>query len=458
MKHISISSLTLLACLGAAHAAHARPQTDDESKTPAPASSASSSATPKTIDNIDAPQTPAPATDAKPSDTKDVAPAPAPTEPKKEKSGELVLHPYLAIAGGLKVDNVIDKQGEDRDDRFVTFAVSRFGLNGTWGIASVQSELMAAGGIGLHGTSAYEGQAALQVRQQLIRVTYAPLMVEVGRVIDEASVDFISAHVQDTLVQDTATRDPLLYSGYNLGNGVRGTVEVAPKLRLGLAVNSGNPVATTSTLAVGGTFPPFERLYTQAYQAVNQGPNHFPDDTFHAIVVTPSVLYASEIVDVKIAAQGFDINTNTTKAGDDHVRGYNLRGTGRLKLVNGLVVPFASGAYTRNDTLEPNNLERRSPDRYQAIDLGGGVDVNVSRRFAENHDAADGFGVQFQNVQFQVGNGLVTTLRYANLGGSYWLTPHVALGARASLWVQQQKGAQDVGERNVIVGLRAIIP
>jgi len=284
------------------------------------------------------------------------------------------------------------------------------------------------------------------------------VVVEVGRLIDEASVDFISAHVQDTLVQDKAVREPLLFSGYNLGNGIRGTVEIVPNLRLGLTLNAGNPISTTSTLAVGGTYPPFERLYTQALQSVNQGYDHFPDDTFHAIVLAPSVLYENPFVDAKIAVQGFDINTNSTKAGDDHVRGYNIRGTVRGKFLDRMLVPFLSGAYTRNDTLEPNNLERRANDRYQAVNLGGGFDVNIARRYKGFEDSADGVGIQYQNVQFQVGDGLVTTLRYGNLGGTYWLTPHVALNARLSLWVLQQKGAQDSGERTATVGLRAVIP
>lgn len=456
MKSTSIVPFALLAACFAlsSRPAHARGRAQDEEQKSPAENAPSKTESPETAAPV------APAPNAVP--TAPAAEAALKTErpenPTQPAPAAFSLQPYVAIAGGLKVDNVIDKEGEDRDDRFVTFAVARFGILGKWGIATVQSELMANGGIGLHGTSAYEGQAALQVRQQLVRLTYEPWMVEVGRVVDEASVDFISAHVQDTLVQDTATRDPLLYSGYNLGNGIRGTVELVKGLRLGLALNAGNPVSTTSTLAVGGTFPPFERIYTQAYQAVNQGPNHFPDDTFHAIVVTPSVLYGSEYGDVKVAVQGFDIDTNTGKGGDDQVRGYNLRGTGRLKIAHGLVVPFASAAYTRNDTLEPNNLERRSPDRYQAVNLGGGIDFNVARRYAENRDAADGVGLQYQQVQFQVGDGLVTTLRYANLGGTYWLTPHVAVDGRASLWVQQQKGAKDFGERNFIVGLRAVMP
>ena len=52
---------------------------------------------------------------------------------------------------------------------------------------------------------------------------------------------------------------------------------------------------------VGGSYPPFERFYTQPYQAVNQGPNHFPDDSFHIMVLTPSLLVDTKYIDARIA-------------------------------------------------------------------------------------------------------------------------------------------------------------
>ena len=238
----------------------------------------------------------------------------------------------------------------------------------------------------------------------MVRLHRGPWRVEVGR--------FISAHVADTFLQDTATRDPLLFSGFNLGNGVRGALELLPGLRAGLTLNAGNPVSTTSSLMIGGPFPPFERFYTQPYQAVNQGPNHFPDDTFHIMVLTPSVLFDSKIVHARFAVQGFHVDANTNRTDDDPIRGYNVRGSVRLELADGLLVPFASAAYTRNDTLVPNDLARRARERYHAVNVGAGLDVDLARRFRCAYDCADGFGVQVQQVQHQIGDGLVTTNRY----------------------------------------------
>jgi hypothetical protein len=382
--------------------------------------------------------------------------APAGAELSPEK---LDIHPYLLAAGGVKGDLVKHRPEEDKEGRVSTFALSRFGLKARWGtLVSAESELMASGGVSLHGTSAYEGQAALQVRQQVVRLSGSTWMLEVGRMIDEASVDYFSAHVGETFLQDTATRDPLLFDGFDLGNGIRGTFTIVPGLRAGLAFNAGNPVSTTSSLMIGGTYPPFERFYTQPYQAVAQGANNFPDDSFHIMMVTPAVLLDTGVVDAKLALQGFDVDTNTNTSGNDHIRGYNARGTVRAKLAGGVLVPFASAAYTRNDTLVTNDLGKRARDRYQAVNLGGGIDLDYQRRFTCAYDCADGIGIQYQQVQFQIGDGLVTTNRYLNVGTTYWLTPHVSLGGRIALWQTEPQYQPATGERSAIVALRFVMP
>jgi hypothetical protein len=389
--------------------------------------------------------------------------------------GKLSVHPYMLLSGGLKADIIKNKPGEDRNNRISTFALGRLGLRAKWNdLIYAESEFMASGGVGLHGTSAYEGQAAMQVRQQLIRVSKAGFRIEVGRLIDEASVDYFSAHVAETFLQDTAVRDPLLFSGFNLGNGIRATYAIIPNhLRVGLTFNAGNPVSNTASLMIGGAYPPFERFYTQPYQQVNQSANHFPDDTFHSMYLTPAVMIDSEYFDMKVAIQGFDVNANTNSSNDDHIRGYNVRGTARAKLFDGMIVPFASSAYTRNDTLVATDLSKRASERYQAVNVGFGVDANIMRRFKCSHDCADGFGAQFQQVQYQIGDGLVTTQQYFNLGASYWIAPNVSLNARFAQWMieneltvtaegvalgQTRPATVTGGERSVIAALRFIMP
>ena len=82
------------------------------------------------------------------------------------------LSPFVSLVGGVKADSPIYGPKEDKQPRISTIMLARFGFRARYGEwLTVDSEFMANGGPFLHGTSAYEGQAALQVRQQLLRLT-----------------------------------------------------------------------------------------------------------------------------------------------------------------------------------------------------------------------------------------------------------------------------------------------
>jgi len=377
----------------------------------------------------------------------DVAPPPEPSDYPR-------LRPFASIVGGAKGDTVIQADASHRDGRISAIMLSDFGLRGelaSW--ASFESELMANGGPSLHGSSAFEGQAALQVRKQVLHLAKDWWMVEVGRVIDEASVDAFSAHVADVFLQDTATRDPLLFSGFNLGNGVRGTAEVLPGLRVGLAANAGNPTSTSSILEFGGAFPPFDRIFYQAAQKTREDISGYPDDHFHAYVVTPSILYKNEIVDARAALQGFVIDPNTGDGKADDLRGYNLRGAVQLHLWGDTISPFVNASLGRNDTVDPSNVTKLASAKYTGVGAGGGVDFNYQKRFGRSN----GVGVQLVQDQFKVGDGVRTTNRYYNVGTTYWLSKNIAAGARFALWKFEQRGQDDAGERSLLVTLRVVL-
>ena len=412
----------------------------------------------------DAPKTDAPKADK--TDKGDKADSPPaegekPADPPKKKDGildSLEIKPFIGIVGGIKADAPLNGPDEHKEARVSAIALSRFGLKGSAGAwVSFESELMASGGTSLHGSSAYEGQAALQVRNQLVRLSIDPGMIEVGRVTDEASVDYYSLHVADVFLQDTATRDPLLYSGLNMGNGVRGTFKLVEGLRVGLAFTAGNPVSNTGTLMVGGTYPPFARVYEQPYQYIGKSANNFPDDSFHMMMISPSILYSSPMFDAKAAFQGAVIDTDTTKTDDQNIRAFNVRANARLKLMKETVVPFFNAAFTKNDTVDPANVARLSADKYTGIVLGGGVDFNYDHPFACAYTCANGVGVQYTQVQYQVGGGAVTRLHYVNLGTSYWITEHIAIGARLAAWISVQNGPPDEGERSLLGTMRFVM-
>lgn len=380
-------------------------------------------------------------------------PAPAPPSPWKQ----IQIEPFAAIVGGLKADTVIESPDEHRQGRISAIMLSDFGLRGKLGSSfSFVSELMANGGSGfeLHGSSAWQGQAQLQVREQLVRYAEGPWMAEVGRVVDEGSVDELSSHVQDTLLQDTATVEPLLYSGFMLGNGLRGTFELAPGLRVGLALFAGNPVSNTGSLQVGGSFPPFDRFYVQPYQAVKQTPDNSPDDTFHMMLFAPSLLYESGPFEGRAEVQSYVVDTNTNSQADRNIHGYNARATAKVRLWDDAVSPFGNIAFDRNDTVNPNDVSQLAPDKYQSITYGGGIDFNLLHLAP---DRPDGIGVQYERVQYQIGSGDVTNLHFLNVGATYWLNRWCAVGARFALWLVDEVNVHDEGERSVLLTLRTTL-
>jgi hypothetical protein len=364
--------------------------------------------------------------------------------------------PFVSIVGGVKGDSPINGPTEDRQPRATTLMLARFGLRAKYGDwLSVESELMANGGPFLHGTSAYEGQAALQVRNQYLQIANHIGFGMVGRFVDEASADFFSRHVADVFMQDTATRDPLLFSGFNLGNGVRGGFRVGEHVKLGLTLNAGNPVSTTGSLMVGGTFSPFDRFYIQPYQAIGKGPNNYPDDSFHMMMATPWVVVSSPYVDFRAAFQRYVVDTDMTRRTDENIHGYNARAGVRAKLVDRMIEPFANVSFARNDTVLSTDLSKRAPEKYQAIVASGGIDVNVARRF--ENDSADGIGINYVHIQHQIGGGSVTRMHFINVGGTFWLGERVAAGARFAFWVQKQPTTADAGERSVFLTLRYVM-
>lgn len=375
-------------------------------------------------------------------------------EPEKAPAPafSIQVRPYAAVVGGLKGELNLTRPGVVRENRLTTLAVSRFGLKAEladW--ISAESELEA--NAGLHGASAWEGQAALQVRNQLVRFHAPRWKVELGRVTDEASVDYYSANVADLLLTDGPTRDPFLFTGFNRGNGILGTFEVLPGLRLSLTLNATNPVAMTGSLPVGGTFNVFERFYLVPYVAVNQVANHYPDDTFHMMLLSPAVLFStgSGALQAQGEVQLYQVNTNTTRPDDHFIYGFNARAGVRGRLLGGALVPFLNLSFDRNDVLDPLTA-RVMADKYISFTVGAGADYQYSA-------GGNGVGVQYVRVQYRQGGGVITVRQYANLGTTFWLTPAVSLGGRlsASLRDELNSGMPTDGELAATVSVRALL-
>jgi len=360
------------------------------------------------------------------------------------------LRPYLALVGGVEYETLQTRPDDPREDRGVTLALSRFGARGdlTHGF-SFESEFEV--NAGPHGTSVWEGQAALQVRNQLIRWEGYQFRVDAGRVTDDSSLDYFSDHVADQLLTDGFTRAPLLASGFNRGNGLLARYEVLPGLRPGITVNAANPTSTTASLVVGGTFPPFSRFYFAPHQQVGRDASKFPADEYHIVVVTPSVLWQYGPLETQGAVQFFRVNTNTSTNMDQTIDGFNFRAGVGARFWDKRIHPFANVSLVQNEVIDPNDGTRLSGDIFTGLTFSTGLDYNYLGK--------NGVGAEYALVQDQQGESTRATQHFFNLGTTWWFTDNTALGARFALYSRCEDldgmgCPQYEGERSYFMTLR----
>ncbi len=397
----------------------------------------------------------------------------------------LSVRPFAVVVGGVQYERVGHRDGvvgageaaqeikDDREDRFVTLAMSRFGFLGEIGDhVSIRSEVEV--NRGPHGTSVWEGQAALQVRDQRLRLSSGDFAIDLGRITDDATVDFTSAHVADQLLMDPYTQRTMLETGYNLGNGLKllygaSAGGQADGLGLGVAFNASNPTSTTASYLVSGKYSSglFTRLHRFAGSRVAASPNKYPDDATHITMLTPSASFHHDLFDAHGAAQLFSVNIDTNGTGDDPISGYNLRGGVRGRLFGGALTPFLNVARVIHTTLAYESDDTTSIWRGQdwhSVTVSGGVDLRVVGRH--------GVGVQVARTAAYQGDGTLVESAddYLNFGGTFWLADTVALGARYALWRSDRRDRKwnsssfewestrfDEGESSLFFTLRKVL-
>ena len=351
---------------------------------------------------------------------------PAETYPK--------VAPYAVFVGGAAGERIDrrDDGVDDRQGRVWTPAVARLGLAGKLSAKfTIDSEIEF--NTGPYGTSVWEGQAAIQVRNQLVRYQETGLIfaedrlrIEVGRITDPASVNFISPHIANLLLSDELARFPLLTSGFNRANGVRLDYTLKDRLVAGFTLNAGNPTSTTSTVMIGGTFPPFQRFYEVPWSVVGRDARGFPASNFHVIMASPSLRYTGEFLTAQVAAQTFVVDTNTNLRTDENMRGTNLRGGLRAQAFEGRLAAFGNASRIINDVVELEDSSRIADAKFLGITVGGGLDVNIPKK--------GGFGVQYDRVREQQ-RGLDPEIRhFLNVGGTLFVSRTVYLAARVAVY------------------------
>lgn len=363
------------------------------------------------------------------------------------------IQPYGAIAGGMHLQSLHQPAEVKTSGQNPTVAVSRLGLRGGVGpYVTFASEFEAAlGGPLGYGASVWEGQAALAIRDQFVRYTRAGFSFAAGRIADPASYDYVSAHLGDLLYSDLYTRDPLLYSGADRGNGLYGSYDLGPHVTLAATFHSTNPTGITGTLAIGGKLQPFDRPFYLAAAQVGNSQNNLPDQNLHIYFGSPAVMFHSEHFEAKAEIQMYSLDTQQAVDDDQTIRGYNLRLGARAHVATpiGKLSPFANVSRNRNEILDPTDSKYRLPDLFRSYTFSVGSDLDVTRHA--------GVGASYAMVDTREPDQHVRE-HYLNLGTSYWIEDSVAVGVRGSIFAQQISGeTMTTGARSVFVTARLVL-
>jgi hypothetical protein len=365
------------------------------------------------------------------------------------------LEPIGAIAGGIRFESLRLPPGATAEERHPTVAVSRLGVAGRIGpYVSFVSEIEASLGGGLgYGASVWEGQAALAVRSQFVRYARAGWSLAAGRIVDEATFDFTSAHVADLLLTDTYTRDPLLFSGADRGTGLFASYAIDERLTAGLSFHSTNPTGLTGTLLVGGELHPFDRPFYLAAAQVGRSQQSLPDQNLHIYFATPSVTWKDDFLEAKAAVQLYALDTQMAIADDDTIRGYNLRANLRARLLDDRLRPFVNLSRNENEMLDPLDARMRIERTYRSYTGSAGIDYDYRGRH--------GVGLQYAVIDLKEPAGdRVQHVRehYLNVATTYWLEDSLSLGLRAAFFVRQVAGeSMATGHRSLFLTARLVL-
>lgn len=376
--------------------------------------------------------------------------APPASEPAKKDKW---IEPYIAIAGGMRLESLHQPDTVERGTQNPTVAVSRLGLRGGVGEhITFASEFEAAlGGPLGYGASVWEGQAAIAIRDQWVRYARSGFAIAAGRIADPASFDYTSKHVADLLLTDLYTRDPLLYSGADRGNGIIGTYDVGKHVTVGATFHSTNPTGITGTLIIGGKLQPFDRPFYLASSAVGNNQNNLPDHNLHIYFGSPSVRVKFHNFEMQSEAQLYTLDTQQAIDDDQTIRGYNLRLGAKawLESDRGRLTGFANISRNRNEILDPVDSKYRLPDLFRSYTLSAGVDYDYKKN--------NGIGFQYAMVDTREPD-LHTRLHFLNLATTYWIEDSLAVALRGSVYAQQISGEMmTTGSRSLFLTAKLLL-
>lgn len=356
--------------------------------------------------------------------TLSTANSPPPTAFAIWRSGDSFIKPVLQI-GTLLVGYFPQSDVSDSlAMRVSTLALARFGFEGQlFGFLTFRSVFERNLGYSLArngpvGTSVWEGTASLQARENYLRIDKWGASFTGGIFPDPASLDFVSVNVLDAFGMDPYVRDPLLVSGFGQGQGVMLRYGWKNMLDFGLSFTGGNPLVTSLAFGFAGDVSSLGTLYSAPLRALSNG---IPGSEIQLYTLTPSATLDLGVFKLRTAAQLYRVDVDVTSDEDASLRGYNLRATAEVNLLDRMLRVFGGVAYRQNQQLAIPDITMRAGD-YEGILFSAGAD------FTYGDFSVGGMYYFIDSTLSETTNA---RNQYINVGATYWLhQPNVSIGAR----------------------------
>ena len=258
------------------------------------------------------------------------------------------------------------------------------------------------------GTSVWEGTGSFQARENYIRLQRWGLSLTGGIVPDPASIDFIADATLDLYGMDPYVRDPLLFSGFNQGQGFLLRYS-RWGFTAGIGVTAGNPLVSSLAFGFGGQVSSLGTLFSAPLRALANG---IPGSDIHMVVVSPSLTFESTYFDIKVASQHYDVDIDLASDDDASLTGYNLRATAQVKLWQGRIRIFGTGAYRQNQQVTIPDVTTRADDDFTGAVAAAGAEFNYGRFSV---------GGQWYWLRTEATEDQALITNYGNFGALFWL-------------------------------------
>ncbi|MBI5543736.1 MAG: hypothetical protein HY901_07615 [Deltaproteobacteria bacterium] len=335
------------------------------------------------------------------------------------------VKPILGISGGLNLELPRNKKpdgtAEPLERVTTALALAIVGVEGRlhdWATLHLEFRRDA----GNYGTSVWEGTVSITSLDNYLRLEHWGFKLAGGIVSDPASMDFFSVHMTDLFMADSLSRTPLLYSGYNRGQGLLAQYEWNG-LTAGLFFSAGSPLSTTLSYAFGGNVSGVGSLITVPGRGMENG-NPAPGFEFDALC--PSLSFDSSHFSARANVQLHWVNLNNRSEEDVGLRGELYRFGVKGKVWQDRIQPFFNLAYRRNDMIDQNTVDPTTldPKSFQSMVVSGGIDLNLL--------GASGVGANYAYVRRKQGALDTSEWHYLNFGATYWLVDSVSVSLRYS--------------------------